>query len=74
MASPDGPRSPPAAAVDGLGRCALLDGWPLVLAVATARRSERWRREAERRAATVVSAAGAEGDVARRFVDRLFSG
>jgi len=74
LADPSVPDEQLAAAVDGLGRCALLDGWPLVLAVATARRSERWRREAERRAATVVSAAGAEGDVARRFVDRLFSG
>jgi DNA-binding SARP family transcriptional activator/tetratricopeptide (TPR) repeat protein len=60
--------------VDGLGRCAVIDGWPLVLALATARRSEQWRREAERRAATVVSAAGTHGDVARRFVDRIFSG
>ena len=60
--------------IDGLGRCAVMDGWPLVLALATARRSEQWRREAERRAATVVSSAGAHADVARRFVDRMFSG
>ena len=60
--------------IDGLGQCAVMDGWPLVLAVATARRSERWRREAERRASSVVAAAGGHEDLARRFVDRTFAG
>lgn len=60
--------------IDGLGRCALMDGWPLVLALARARRSERWRLEAERRAAAVVSAAGPHEDVTRRFVDRILRG
>ncbi len=63
-----------ASVIDGLGRCAVMDGWPLVLAVAKVRGSERWRREAERRSAMVVSAAGTHMEVARRFVDRIFSG
>lgn len=60
--------------VDGLGRCAVMDGWPLVLALASARQSDQWRREAERRAAAVVLAAGPDGDAARQFVDRTFRG
>lgn len=63
-----------APAIDGLGQCAVMDGWPLVLAVAAARRSGRWRREAERRAGTVVAAAGGHEDLVRRFVDRAFNG
>lgn len=54
--------------VGGLARCAVLDGWPLVAALAAARRCEPWRAEAERLAATVVGGAGEDGDVARRFV------
>jgi DNA-binding SARP family transcriptional activator/tetratricopeptide (TPR) repeat protein len=57
--------------VDGLGRCAVMDGWPLVIALATARRSERWRLEAERWAATIVLAAGGHHEPARRFVERV---
>lgn len=73
LADPSVPDEELAPAIDGLGRCAVMDGWPLVMAVATARGSERWRREAERLAATVVSAAGAHGDVARRFAGRILS-
>ncbi len=62
-----------AAVVDGLGRCAVLDGWPLVAALATQRRSERWRRQAERWGGTVV-VAGDGGDVGRRFVERVLRG
>jgi hypothetical protein len=67
---PDGQLAP---AIDGLARCAAMDGWPLVLALASSRRSERWRREAERLAAMVVAAGGAHGEAVRRFVDRSFS-
>lgn len=74
LADPSVPDEQLAATIEGLGRCAVMDGWPLVLAVATVRRSERWRREAERWAGRVVSAAGSHGEMARRFVDRSFSG
>jgi DNA-binding SARP family transcriptional activator len=57
--------------IEGLGRCAGLDGWPVVAALAEARGVDPWRAEAERRAAAVVGAAGAHGDAARRLVDRL---
>ena len=56
--------------VEGLGRCAALDGWPLVAALAHARRSDGMRAEAERRAAAVVNAAPHE-DAARAFADRM---
>lgn len=59
--------------IDGLGRCAALDGWPVVAALASARRSGPWRAEAERRAALVVAEAGVHGDAARRFADRVFT-
>ena len=74
VADPSIPDEQLVPAVEGLGRCAVMDGWPLVLALASARGSDRWRREAERQAATVVSAAGAHAEAARRFVDRRFSG
>jgi tetratricopeptide (TPR) repeat protein len=56
--------------VEGLGRCAALDGWPLVAALAQARRSDGMRAEAERRAAAVVSAAPHEA-AARALADRV---
>ena len=57
--------------VDGLGRCAALDGWPLVAALGAARRHDHWCAEAERRAAAVVAGAGIHGDAAGRFADRV---
>lgn len=56
--------------VEGLGRCAALDGWPLVAALAHARRSDTLRAEAERCAAAVVSAAP-HHDAAAAFADRV---
>ncbi|HWC12391.1 MAG TPA: hypothetical protein VG455_14360, partial [Acidimicrobiales bacterium] len=57
--------------VEGLGRCAVLDGWPLVAALAVARGVDRWEREARRSAAAVVSASGGHQDAARRLVTRV---
>jgi tetratricopeptide (TPR) repeat protein len=57
--------------VDGLGRCAALDGWPVVAALAAARGHDPWRVEAERRAAAVVAGAGDHHAAATRFVERL---
>ena len=71
LSDPAMPSERLAPVVDGLSRCAVLDGWPLVAALAAARRSEPWRAQAERLAAKVVSAAGDDGDVARRFVGGL---
>lgn len=73
LADPSVPDSQLEPVIDGLGRCAVMDGWPLVLTLAAARHSERWRREAERLAGSVLSAAGAHRDAARRFVDGIFS-
>jgi tetratricopeptide (TPR) repeat protein len=56
--------------IDGLGRCAVLDGWALVAALAEARRSDSWRVKAEGLAATLVAHAADLHDDARRLVDR----
>lgn len=53
--------------IEGLSRCAVLDGWPLMAALAASRHSQRWTAEAERLAAAVVAAAGDDGDATRRF-------
>ncbi|MGH9222455.1 MAG: ATP-binding protein, partial [Acidimicrobiales bacterium] len=68
LADPSIPAETLAAVVEGLGRCAVLDGWPLVAALASARSSQPWRAEAERLAAQVVAGAGDDGDVVRRLV------
>ena len=72
LADPSIPPEQLAPVVEGLGRCAVLDGWPLVVALAVSRRSDSWRGDAERRAAAVVAAAGDHSDAALRFVDRVF--
>lgn len=59
--------------VDGLGRCAALDGWTLVAALAASRHIDDWRKVAERRAAAAVAAAGDHADAARRFAERLLT-
>lgn len=74
LADPEVPPRPLASVIEGLGHCAVLDGWPLVAALAAARRCDPWRAEAERRAALVVAEAGAHGDAARRFVHRVLTG
>jgi tetratricopeptide (TPR) repeat protein len=43
--------------VQGLARCAALDGWPLVAALASRFDSRDWQAEAERRAAQVIALA-----------------
>jgi DNA-binding SARP family transcriptional activator len=58
-------------AVDGLGHCAALDGWPLVAALGAARREERWRQAAESTVARVVAASGPAEDPVRRLATRL---
>jgi DNA-binding SARP family transcriptional activator len=60
--------------VEGLGRCAVLDGWPVIAALGAARRSDVWRAEGERLAAVVVDQAGAHGENARRFAERVLTG
>jgi DNA-binding SARP family transcriptional activator/tetratricopeptide (TPR) repeat protein len=73
LAEPSIPAEQLAAVVDGLARCAVLDGWPLVAALADARGSAAWRAEAERLAAVVVGAAGEHAGAARRFADRVLN-
>jgi len=57
--------------IDGLGVCAVLDGWPLVAALAAARGCDAWRADAERRAGAVVAATGEGRDAASRFATRV---
>ncbi|MEA2829005.1 MAG: hypothetical protein QOG43_3444 [Actinomycetota bacterium] len=77
LADPSIPADELEPTVEGLGVCAALDGWPLVAALAAARRSDRWRAEAERRAAAMVASAASAGadhaDDARRFADRILN-
>ena len=68
LAEPSIPPEELTAVVEGLGRCAVLDGWPLLAALADARGSAPWRAEAERLAALVVDRAGEDPEAARRFV------
>jgi hypothetical protein len=74
LAEPSIPLEQLAAVVEGLGRCAVLDGWPLLAALADARGSSPWRAEAERLAGLVVDGAGEDADAARRFVARILNG
>ena len=73
LADPSVPAERLASVVEGLSSCAVLDGWPLVAALAAARRSAPLRTEAERLAAVVVEHAGEDGGAAQRFVDRALT-
>jgi len=73
LAEPSVPAERLASVVEGLSGCAVLDGWPLVAALAAARRSDPLRAEAERLAAVVVANAGDDGDAVRRFVNLVFT-
>jgi hypothetical protein len=58
--------------VAGLGECAALEGWRLVAGLGERFGVDRWRSEAERRAATLVAACeGADADVLRSAVADL---
>ena len=62
------------AVVDRLGRCAALDGWPLIAALAAVHESDRWRAEAERLAAAMVATVPVDHrDAASRFVDHILA-
>jgi hypothetical protein len=71
LADPSMPLARLVPLIDGLGRCAALEGWPLLADLGALRRSEAWRAEAERRAAALVAQAGAHDDAARQFVRRM---
>jgi hypothetical protein len=73
LADPSLPTAQLAPVVDGLGRCAALDAWPLVAALAEARQCEEWRQQAERQAAAIIAGAGDHLDAAKRFVDRALT-
>jgi DNA-binding SARP family transcriptional activator len=57
--------------VEGLGRCAVLDGWPLIAALAVARGVDGWRHRAESMVASVVAASGEQADATRRLAARM---
>ena len=57
--------------VEGLGRCAVLDGWPLVAALATVRRVDRWHHQADSMVAAVVASSDEHADAARRLATRV---
>ena len=73
LAEPSMPSAELTAVVAGLGRCAVLDGWPLVAALASDRASPSWRARAERMAKVVVDGAGEGAVAARRLVARVLS-
>jgi len=72
------PAYPPARlqpVVEGLTRCAALDGWPLLLRLGRERGIDGWVRMAERMAAAMVATCEPRhAPAARAFVDRLVSG
>ena len=55
LADPAMPDEGLAEVIEGLGHCAVMDGWPVIAALAAARRCDAWRTEAERRAALVLA-------------------
>ena len=73
LAEPSVPAERLASVVEGLSRCAVLDGWPLLVALAAARRSDPLRAQAERLAAVVVANAGEDGEAVRRFVSGVLT-
>ena len=73
LADPTVPADRLTPVIEGLGRCAVLDGWQVVADLAASRRSAAWRAEAERRAAAVVAGAGDHADAARHLVTRVLS-
>lgn len=57
--------------VEGVGRCAVLDGWPLVAALGAARGVARWQLDAQGLIARVVQGSGEHQDASRRLATRL---
>lgn len=70
LADPSVPDAELDRVIGGLGKCAVLDSWPLIAALAQARRSDTWRATAERQAATVLANAADLRDDACRLVER----
>jgi tetratricopeptide (TPR) repeat protein len=60
--------------VAGLERCAVLDGWPLVAALASARQCDEWRHDADRWVEVIVAGAGPRADSARQLATRVLRG
>ena len=71
LADPAVPPSRLETVVEGLGRCAVLDGWPLVASLAAARGVDRWQHEADAMVARVVAGSGEHADAARRLAARV---
>jgi Tfp pilus assembly protein PilF len=72
VAGGDGDRARVAAVIDGLGQAAALDSWHLVHAIGRKMGVEEWCREAERRAAALVTMAGPLADDVRRTASKVF--
>jgi tetratricopeptide (TPR) repeat protein len=68
LADRDGDRDGLADVVDGLERCAAMEGWRLVAQLADRYDVDAWRREAARRATALVDAAGPQADRLARVV------
>lgn len=60
--------------VEGLGRCAVLDGWPLVAALGATRGVGRWQQEADRSIARVVNESREHGDLCRKLATDVLDG
>jgi hypothetical protein len=72
VAGGDGDRARVAAVIDGLGQAAALDSWRLVHTIGRRLDVEEWCREAERRAAALVTMAGPLADDMRRTASEVF--
>lgn len=73
LADPSVPLTRVTPVVEGLSRCAALEGWVLLADLAAARGVSAWREEAVRRAAIVVASSGAGRQAAVRFADAVLT-
>jgi hypothetical protein len=68
LAGGDGDRDRLATVVDGLGRCAALEGWRLTAALGKRFDVDAWCQEAQRRASALVTGAGPCADALRQAI------
>lgn len=73
LADPGVPSERLADVVAGLGRCAGLDGWPLVAALGAARGVEAWTAAADAMVARLAASSGDGGDGPRRLARQVMA-
>ena len=73
LADPGVPSERLADVVAGLGRCAGLDGWPLVAPLGAARGVEAWTAAADAMVARLAASSGHGGDGPRRLARQVMA-